>query len=73
MLWISLALGGVIAFAELALEAHSRGVSLELVGDATAVVRGDATLLRVLLRNLADNAVRHGAPGGRDSRIRGRR
>jgi two-component system sensor histidine kinase VanS len=30
-----------------------------------AVVRGDATLIRLMARNLLDNAVRHNRPGGR--------
>lgn len=50
--------------AELAPAAHSRGVTLELEAPAPVPVRGDAALLHVLIRNLADNAVRYGASGG---------
>ena len=38
-------------------------VRLELTTSDEAVVRGDPLLLRILLRNLIDNAVRHTAPG----------
>jgi len=42
--------------------AMEHGTSLELDAQATAV-HGDAVLLEVLVRNLVDNAVRHGGPG----------
>jgi len=45
--------------AELAPSAFGKGVQLELAEGDEAVVRGDKGLLRVLLRNLLDNAVRH--------------
>lgn len=49
--------------AEIAPAAHSRGVAVELHGAAPVAVRGDASLLHVLLRNLVDNALRYGASG----------
>ena len=45
--------------AELAPAACRRRQTLGVEGPAHAVVRADATLLEVLLRNLVDNAVRH--------------
>ena len=42
--------------------AMQHGASLELVAQE-ADVRGDPVLLEVLVRNLVDNAVRHGGPG----------
>ncbi len=50
--------------ADLAPAALEQGVSLELGGDAAVRVRADELLLEVLLRNLVDNAVRHGGPPG---------
>ncbi len=49
--------------AELAPTALGKGVQLELSEGDEAVVRGDKGLLRVLLRNLIDNAVRHTLDG----------
>lgn len=50
--------------AELAPDALAAGVNLELVGDSPVTVAADAALLDVMLRNLVDNAIRHGgAPG----------
>ncbi|MEB2344917.1 MAG: ATP-binding protein [Deltaproteobacteria bacterium] len=54
---------GVLA--ELGQAAHSRGVALALDAPEPVPVRGDAALLHVLVRNLADNALRYGASGGR--------
>jgi two-component system sensor histidine kinase TctE len=45
--------------------ALSHQVDLGYEGDGPASVRGDALLLRELLSNLVDNAVRHGRPAGR--------
>jgi len=58
-------LGGVAreVLAEAAQTAHSRGVAVELHAEAPVAVRGDASLLHVLLRNLVDNALRYGAGG----------
>lgn len=54
--------------AELAPAALGKGVQLELAEGDEAVVRGAKGLLRVLLRNLLDNAVRH-TPHGTSVRI----
>jgi signal transduction histidine kinase len=43
--------------------ALDRQVELELSGDASLPVQGDAELLRLLFRNLVDNAVRYSPPG----------
>jgi len=51
--------------AELAQSAHTRGVAVALDAPEAVPVLGDAALLHVLVRNLADNAVRYGAAGGR--------
>ncbi len=51
--------------AELAPGALARGQSLELEAEGAWPVRGSATLLSVLLRNLADNALRYGGDGVR--------
>lgn len=50
--------------AELAPQALGQGVTLELATDEPVTVATDRALLEVLIRNLLDNAVRHGgAPG----------
>lgn len=41
-----------------------RGVQLELEGPSSLMVSGNETWLRILLRNLVDNAIRYGHPGG---------
>lgn len=51
--------------ADLAPTAMARRQSLELEADATAPVRGSATLLAVMVRNLADNALRYSPEGAR--------
>ncbi|MBI2383052.1 MAG: sensor histidine kinase N-terminal domain-containing protein [Gammaproteobacteria bacterium] len=53
--------------AEVAPAALAQGVEIEVEEGAAARVRGDAALLSILLRNLLDNAVRHG--GGTPVRI----
>jgi two-component system OmpR family sensor kinase/two-component system sensor histidine kinase QseC len=45
--------------------AHARGSTLELIADSPVTMRGDAAALAVLVRNLADNAVRYAPPGAR--------
>jgi len=50
------------AVAEIVPAAHAKGVDVELTGEAVPV-RGDPRLLRALLRNLLDNAVRYGRTG----------
>jgi len=45
--------------------AQARGTAIELHADAPVPVRGDAAMLGVLARNLADNAVRYAPPGSR--------
>jgi two-component system sensor histidine kinase QseC len=56
----SIATEVIAALAPAALE---RSVRLELLADEEVVVRGNPALLRVLLRNLLDNSVKHTAPG----------
>lgn len=51
--------------AELAPVALGKSQSLELEGLSQCMVLGDATLLRVLARNLVDNAVRYSGPSAR--------
>src|SRR5512139_2033408 len=54
-------LGNIAAevIAALAPAALGKGVQLELQADKEALVRGNPELLRVLLRNLLDNSIRH--------------
>jgi two-component system, OmpR family, sensor kinase len=54
---------GVIA--DLLPFAQARGVDLGFGRIESIVVRGDATALAVVIRNLVDNALRHAAQGGR--------
>jgi two-component system sensor histidine kinase QseC len=51
--------------AELAPAALARGQAIELEADSAVPVRGSATLLSVLVRNLADNALRYSPDGAR--------
>ncbi|MGX2041728.1 ATP-binding protein [Methylocaldum sp. MU1018] len=51
---------GVLA--ELGPWAHGRRVSVRRLGEKQMIVRGDPALLRVLLRNLVDNAIRYSPP-----------
>ena len=51
--------------AELAPAALARGQALELDASSPCTVRASATLLAVLVRNLADNALRYGPDGAR--------
>jgi two-component system sensor histidine kinase QseC len=45
--------------------AIEKNIALELVADKVPAVRGNADLLRILLRNLVDNAVRYSPMDGR--------
>jgi len=45
--------------------AQARGTAIELMTEAPVLVRGNAASLTMMVRNLADNAVRHSPPGGR--------
>ncbi len=56
----SIAAEVIAALAPAALE---KSVRLELLADDEVTVRGNPALLRVLLRNLLDNSVKHTAPG----------
>jgi two-component system sensor histidine kinase QseC len=49
---------------ELAPEAVSRGVQIELADGGPALIDGYAALISVLMRNLVDNAVRYSTAGG---------
>jgi two-component system sensor histidine kinase QseC len=59
---LDLAAARVIA--DLAPAALDAGVAIELATDEAVSVAADGALLEVLLRNLIDNAVRHGGPPG---------
>lgn len=50
--------------ADVASEESAEGTTLSLDASAPVSVEGDPALLEALVRNLADNAVRHGGPGG---------
>ncbi|GAO36435.1 histidine kinase [Sulfuricella sp. T08] len=50
--------------AELGPEALARNIELELNGEDTAPISGSPDLLRVLVRNLLDNAIRYTPVGG---------
>ena len=54
---------GAETIAALAPAALETGVQLELLADNDTTVNGNPGLLRVLLRNLIDNSVKHTAPG----------
>ena len=45
--------------------AEQRHVSVTITGDEEIGLTGDDTLLRQMVGNLLDNAIRHAAPGGR--------
>jgi two-component system, OmpR family, sensor histidine kinase QseC len=51
--------------AEVAPEALARGCELLVEAPESMGLHGDATLLGVLVRNLVDNAIRHGGQGGK--------
>lgn len=51
--------------ADLAPAALAKGIECELTGPESAPVRGDAGMLGILLRNLADNAIRYTPQHGR--------
>jgi two-component system sensor histidine kinase QseC len=51
--------------AELSNSAIERGIDIELQGEGTHIVRGNAEALRVLVRNLVDNAIRYTPQAGR--------
>lgn len=47
--------------------AEQRGIELCLTANTEVIVNGDADALRILVRNLVDNAARYGPDGGRVS------
>lgn len=51
------------SIAEMVPQALARGSPLSLQADRPVSVRGDASALGLLVRNLVDNALRHGPPG----------
>ncbi|HJW24949.1 MAG TPA: ATP-binding protein [Rhodocyclaceae bacterium] len=53
------------AVAQLAPQAVAKGIDIELQADGAGTIRGNPAWLAVLVRNLADNAVRYSPPGGR--------
>lgn len=53
---------------ELAPQAESRGIQVKIDTEPNCVLTGNAELLRVLLRNLLDNAIRY-VPGGGKVRV----
>jgi two-component system OmpR family sensor kinase/two-component system sensor histidine kinase QseC len=53
------------ALADLLPLAHARGSDVELHADAPVPLQGERGALTALVRNLADNAVRHSPPGTR--------
>ena len=55
--------------AELAPKAVSKNIELQLVAEQEAIMQGDTALLGILVRNLADNAVRY-SPGNSAVQIR---
>ncbi len=57
------------AVAEVAPQALAKAIDVGYAGDAGIAVAGDARLLRVLLRNLLDNAVRY-SPAGTAVQVR---
>jgi two-component system sensor histidine kinase QseC len=50
--------------ADVAPMALARGVEVELAADTAMTINGHAPLLAILVRNLVDNAIRYGGPGG---------
>jgi two-component system OmpR family sensor kinase/two-component system sensor histidine kinase QseC len=54
-----------LAAADVVPLARAHGIELELEAEAAAWVQGDASGLRILARNLIDNAVRYTPAGGR--------
>ena len=51
------------ALADTVPQALARGTSITLQADRPVPLHGDATALALLVRNLVDNALRHGPPG----------
>jgi len=55
----------VEVLADLDQQAHARQMELSLEGDESVAVKGQSDSLRMLMTNLADNALRHSPPGGK--------
>jgi two-component system, OmpR family, sensor histidine kinase QseC len=57
-----------LAVADIIPDAHAKGIDVDLDAETAPTVSGDARLLRTLLRNLLDNAVRY-SPAGTDVHV----
>ncbi len=51
-----------LAVADIVPAAHAKSIDVDLEADGAVTIPGDARLLRILLRNLLDNAVRYSPP-----------
>jgi two-component system sensor histidine kinase QseC len=50
--------------AELGINALAKGIEIGLTAEVQPLITGSADMLRILLRNLLDNAIRYSPPGG---------
>ncbi len=69
--WVDLHAVAQLALADVAPAAQARTMDMGLLESDAATVHGNAEALRMLLRNLLDNAIKYSPPGGRvDVQIR---